>query len=102
MIPIIDDWVLIADDKCYTIARCKGKRTDKDGKEIAILTNQGYYTTLPAAFRGLMAQRERITLQGAFPGLAEAMRAVVESNERLYAVFAEINEKLEGRRYGTD
>ncbi len=97
MIPIIDDWVLIADDKCYTIARCVGEKVKKDGTIEKRLTNQHYYTSLFSAFKGLRVQMERKTLSGGFPGLTEALRGVIESNERLEKEFSRIADLLGGK-----
>lgn len=96
MIPIIDDWVLIADDKCYTIARYLGETPRKDGKTDKRLASVSYYTSLDSAFKGLRVQLERKTLQGAFPGLSEALRAVKNSNEILCEEFKRIADILEG------
>ena len=97
MTPIIDNWVLIADGNCYTIARYFGEQTDSKGRVRRDLRNVKYYTSLVAAFNGLRGQLEREILSEGFPNLCEAFRAVIESNARVTDAFNRIADKLEGR-----
>lgn len=97
MTPIIDNWVLIADEDNYTIARYLGKRVDKKGNVQNILKNPKYYTTLSGAFNGLRAQMEMEILSQDFPGVEQAFKAVLESNKRLSGEFGRIMNVLEGK-----
>ena len=97
MTPIIDNWVLIADEDNYTIARYLGKRVDKKGNVQNILKNPKYYTTLSGAFNGLRAQMEREILSQDFPGVEQAFKAVLESNKRLSGEFGRIMNVLGGK-----
>ena len=97
MTPIIDNWVLIADEDNYTIARYLGKRVDKKGNVQNILKNPKYYTTLSGSFNGLRAQMEREILSQDFPGVEQAFKAVLESNKRLSGEFGRIMNVLGGK-----
>lgn len=97
MTPIIDNWVLIADENNYTIARYLGKRIDKKSRENVILKNAKYYTSLSGAFNGLRAQMEREILSQDFPGIEQAFKAVLESNKRLSGEFGRIINVLGGK-----
>lgn len=97
MTPIIDNWVLIADEDNYTIARYLGKKVDKHGNVKTILKGAKYYTSLSGAFNGLRAQMEREILSKDFPGVEQAFKAVLESNKRLSGEFGRIMNVLEGK-----
>lgn len=97
MTPIIDNWVLIADENNYTIARYLGKKVDKKGNVQSILKNPKYYTSLSGAFNGLRAQMEREILSQDFPGVEQAFKAVLESNKRLSVEFGRIMNVLRGK-----
>lgn len=97
MIPIIDNWVLIADENNYTIARYLGKSVDKKGNVKTILKGAKYYTSLSGAFNGLRGQLEHEILSEGFPSLCEAFRAVIESNAKVAEAYNRIADQLEGR-----
>lgn len=97
MTPIFDNWVLIADGNCYTIARYFGEQTDSKGRVRRDLRNVKYYTSLVAAFNGLRGQLEHETLSQGFQSLVDAFRAVIESNARVTDAFNRIADQLEGR-----
>ena len=95
MIKIIDDWVLVADENNYVIARYTGDSVDKKGRVTKMLSNKGYYTTLDAAFKGLRAKMELRVLSGDFDCIMEGLNAVMETNKRIEKEFARITAALE-------
>ena len=97
MTPIFDNWVLIADGNCYTIARYFGEQTDSKGRIRRDLRNVKYYTSLVAAFNGLRGQLEHEILSEGFPSLCEAFRAVIESNAKVAEAYNRIADILEGK-----
>lgn len=97
MTPIFDNWVLIADGNCYTIARYFGEQTDSKGRARRDLRNVKYYTSLAAAFNGLRRQLEHEILSEGFPSLCEAFRAVIESNAKVAEAYNRIADILEGK-----
>lgn len=97
MTPIFDNWVLIADGNCYTIARYFGEQTDSKGRVRRDLRNVKYYTSLVAAFNGLRGQLEHEILSEGFPSLCEAFRAVIESNAKVAEAYNRIADILEGK-----
>lgn len=97
MTPIFDNWVLIADGNCYTIARYFGEQTDSKGRVRRDLRNVKYYTSLVAAFNGLRGQLEHEILSEGFPSLCEAFLAVIESNAKVAEAYNRIADILEGK-----
>lgn len=95
MTRIIDDWVLIADENNYVIARHITDKINKKGVVEHVLRNKSYYTTLEAAFRGLRAQMERQVLSADFQYITAALGAVLDSNNRLEMEFRRIRKELE-------
>ena len=100
MIPIIDNWVLIVDENCYTIAQYKGERPRKDGRIEKVLANQKYYTSLGKALEGFRGINERKILSGDFPDLTAAFLTLKKSNEELNLKFERIIKLLEGDSEG--
>ena len=53
MFHIIDDWVIVPDKWCWMLARYKGIRTDKNGKEERVLESCSYHVSVEKALNAM-------------------------------------------------
>lgn len=90
MIKLFGDWVVLVDDLNYTLAKIKGTRIDsKTGKERTDYKIYGYYRDLASALKALSEELVREKLKGGVADLAEAVRTIRESNERVEDLLRE-------------
>ena len=66
MIKLIDNYVLDADARCYTIGTL-AKNKNRDGSITESIQNPGYYTTLPQALNAILKRIERDTTRAILP-----------------------------------
>lgn len=59
MIHIESNWYIDADKYGFVLQKYNGTRTDKDGKEIEVWTDQKYYSTLKKALAGYFRVKSR-------------------------------------------
>lgn len=69
----IKDWVIDADERCYIVGKLKTRATrEKDGTE-EFIHNAKYYTTLSAAFEGILEAERRNIVRDNEMTLTEAL-----------------------------
>lgn len=84
MITLFDDWVIVVNDRDFTLAKYKGTRTDKrSGKESPNLSVYGYFSSVSGALRHLGKELTRQKLRGRETTLKEAIRVIEESNAKV-------------------
>ena len=87
MIKLIDNYVIDADARCYTIGTLTKNKNKEDGTITESIQNPGYYTTLQQALNGILKRIERDTTRnttGDLKALTEAIRA---SHDRVVEAF---------------
>lgn len=92
MIKLFDDWVIVVNDKDYALARYKGTRVDKHGKETPNVAVYGYFGTISGALQVLSQELVRQGLKGRDTTLAEAVRVIRESNDKVCNLLARVLE----------
>lgn len=81
MIELIDDYVILVDDYCYTLAKKKQTVDKRTGK--TKLAYIGYFGTVEGALTALAKQLAKDKLKDAHTDLAGAVDAIRESNDEV-------------------
>lgn len=92
MIKLFDDWVIVVNDKDYALARYKGTRVDKHGKETPNVAVYGYFGSVSGALRRLSRELVRQGLKSRDTTLTEAVRVIRESNDKVCDLLTRILE----------
>ena len=87
MITLFDNWVILVDEKNYTLAKYLGDIRRRDGRIEKNLKIYGYYSVLSEALNALRVCLIRKCLSDGCRTLSEALRTITEENDRIEKLF---------------
>lgn len=86
----IKDWVIDADDRCYTVGRLRTRKVKgKDGTEKTedFVANPRYYTSLCAACEGIIETEMRTIVHDNEMTLTEAVERMEELHKEIVSLI---------------
>ena len=83
MIELFDNWRIIPEEHCYSLAKYYGESKDEKGKLRKQQKIYGYYSSVDGALKALARELSRESLSSSVVGLPGAIQAIKESNERV-------------------